>query len=112
MLECDAKKTHGTELQRDKARVTLVICVNSTGTFTSIAVIGKAAQPVCFRGQTDLPVRYYSQKKAWMDSTVYAKWLADPSEDWGAFTSWQGFLIMDNASGHDASATDERLDMY
>ena len=111
MLECDAKETRGTELQRAQARVTLVICVNATGTFKSIAVIGKAAQPVCFRGQTNLPVRYYSQKQGWKVSSVYAKWLADLSEDWGAFTSRRGFLIMDNASEHDASATDDRFDI-
>jgi len=111
MLVCDSEETRGTELQRAKARVTLFICVNATGKFKSIAVIGKAAQPVCFHGQTDLPARYSSQKKVWMDSTVYAKWLADLSEDWGAFTSRRGFLIMDNASGHDASATDSRFDI-
>jgi len=110
-LEVDAKETRGAELKRAKARVTLVICVNATGTFKSIAVLGKAAQPVCFRGHTDLPVRYYSRKKRWMDSTVYAKWLADLSEDWGAFASRRGFHIMDNASGHDASATDNRFDI-
>jgi len=90
VLECDSKETHGTELQRAEARVTLVICVNATGTFKSIAVIGKASQSVCFRGQTDLHVRYYSQKKGWMDSTVCAKWLADLREDWGAFNSRRG----------------------
>jgi len=46
-----------------------------------------------------------------MNSTVYAKWLADLNEDWGAFTSGRGFLIMDNASGHNASATDDRFDI-
>jgi len=111
VLECDAKETRGTELHRAEARVTLVICVNATGTFKSIAVIGKAAKPVCFRGQTDLPVRCYSQKRGWMDSSVYAKWLADLSEDWGAITSRRGFLIMYNASGHDASTTDDRFDI-
>ena len=85
--------------------------MNATGTFKCIAVLGKKAQPGCFRGQTDLPVRFYSRKKRWMDSTVYAKWLADLSEDWGAFTSRRGFHIMDNASGHDASATDNRFDI-
>jgi len=111
VLECDARETRGTELQRSKARVTLVICVNATGTLKSIAVIHNVGKPVCFRCQTDLPVRYDSQKKGWMDSTVYAKWLADLSKDWGAFTSRHGFLIMDNTSGHDASATDNRFDI-
>ena len=111
VLECDAKEARGTELQRAKARITLIITVNATGTFKSIAVIGKAAQPVCFRGNSDLPVRYYSQRKGWMDSTVYAKWLTDLSDEWATFTNKRGFLVTDNASGHDASAKNTRFDI-
>jgi len=111
VLESDAKEARGTELRRAKARITLIITVNATETFKSIAVIGKAAQPVCFRGNSDLPERYYSQRKGWMDSTVYAEWLTDLSDDGAMLTNKRGFLVMDNASGHDASAKKARFDI-
>lgn len=111
VMDCDARETRGTAMQTAKARITLIVCINATGTFKSISVIGKAAEPVCFRGVQQLPLRYYSQKNAWMDSTVYAKWLADLSADWAAFTAQRGFLVMDNASGHDSSKTSDRLDI-
>ena len=111
VMDCDARETRGTAMQPAKACTTLIICINATGTFKSISVIGKAAEPVCFRGVQQLPLRYYSQKNAWMDSTVYAKWLADLSADWAAFTAQRGFLVIDNASGHDSSKTSDRLDI-
>jgi len=111
VLERDAKEARGTELQPAKTQITLIITINATGIFKSIAVIGKAAQPVCFRGNSDLPVRYYSQRKGWMDSTVYAKWLTDLSDDGATFTKKRGSLVMDNASGHDASAKNARFDI-
>ena len=80
VLECDATEARGTELKRAKERITLIITVNATGTFKSVSVIGKATQPVCSRGISDLPVLYYSQGDGWMESKVYAKWLPDPSE--------------------------------
>jgi len=81
MLECGAREARGTELQWAKEQNTLITTVSTTGTFNSIAVTSsKAAQPVCFRGNSDLPVLYYSQGDGWMESKVYAKWLPDPSE--------------------------------
>jgi len=111
VLECDAKEAPGTALKWAKERTTLIITVNATGTFKSVSVIGKATQPVCSRGISDLPVLYYSQRKGWVDATVYAKWLADLSEYGASFTSKRGFLVMDNASGHDASATSALFDI-
>lgn len=107
----DAKETRGTCLQNAKARITLMVCVNSTGTFKSISIIGKAAESVCFRGVEDVPVKYYSQKNAWMDAKVFTEWLADFSAEWVAFTVQRGFVLMDNASGHDASVASGRLDI-
>lgn len=46
-----------------------------------------------------------------MDARVHAKWRADLSTEWAAFTAQLGFRITDNASGHDASVTSDRLDI-
>jgi len=111
VLECDAKEARGTDLKRAKERITLIITVNATGTFKSVSVIGKATQPVCSRGISDLPVLYYSQRNGWVEAPVYAKCLADLSEYWASFTSKREFLVMDNVSGHDASATSALFDI-
>ena len=48
MLEQEARTMRGTPLQRSKARLTAVVCVNATGTFKFISVLGSASQPECF----------------------------------------------------------------
>jgi len=84
--------------------------MNATGSFKNIAVIGKAAQPVCFRGAPPFPIKYYHQEKAWMNKAVYARWFAGLCTDWRAFTVRKGFLVMDNASGQDTSMTSDLMD--
>jgi len=62
MLEKEARTMRGTPLQRAKARLTAVVCVNATGIFKFISVIGSASQPECFRRQAEfLPLTCYSQ---------------------------------------------------
>jgi len=101
VLEQEARTMRGTPLQRAKARLTTVVCVNATGTFKFISVIGSASQPECFRGQAEfLPLKYYSQKNGWMDEHVYRLWLADFCEALVAFKSSKAVLLLDNASGH------------
>ena len=64
ILECDSRETRVTALQSAKARITITVCMNATGSFKYIAVIGKAAHPVCFRVAPPLPIKYYHQKSA------------------------------------------------
>jgi len=44
------RMTRGTLLQRAKTRLTGVVLAKATGTLKVLSVIGKAAQPECFRG--------------------------------------------------------------
>lgn len=46
VLALDARETRVMGLQSEKARITLIVCVTSTGRFKSIAFIGKASAPV------------------------------------------------------------------
>ena len=57
-----------------KDRVTLVLCVNATGS-VKIAplMIGTSKKPRCFKGRT-IPLEYAQQNSAWMDRTVYHYW--------------------------------------
>ena len=38
-------------------------------------VIGQSASPWCFKHVRNLPCRYWSQKKVWMDGTLFEEWL-------------------------------------
>ncbi len=60
--------------KKPKDRVTLMGCANATGTCKlPLVFIHKSARPRCFRSTT-LPVSYFSQKKAWMDTAIFTKW--------------------------------------
>jgi len=56
--------------------VTLLLAVNATGSHNiPVAVIGKAAVPLCFKSpRARCPLPYFSQQSAWMDGEVYEKW--------------------------------------
>lgn len=109
--DCDARETRRTATETAKARITLLSYVNATRTFQSISVIGKAAEPVCFRGVQCLPLTYNSQNQIQMEASVYAQWRTHLSADWAAFTALRGLLVMGNASCHDSSKTSDELDM-
>jgi len=51
-----------------KERLTVVFCASMTGEKEPPVVIGKSANPRCFKkvSVSLLPVKYYSNKKAWM----------------------------------------------
>ena len=60
-----------------KERITALCCANATGSHkVKLAVIGKAKKPHCFKGteKTNMPVTYFNQKKAWMDTTIFKTW--------------------------------------
>jgi len=110
MLEQDALTIRGSPLQRAKARLTAVVCVNATGTFKFISVIGSASKPECFRGQSKfLPLKYYSQKNAWMGEHVYRLWLDEFCEALAAFKCSEAVLLLDDASGHIMSLGTDQL---
>jgi len=90
-----------------KDRVTLVLCVNSTGT-CKIAplMIGSSKEPRCFRDGR-CPIPYTNQAKAWLDKNVYRYWWQNiflpHIRRW---TTEKVALIMDGFSGHDPTCVD------
>lgn len=59
-----------------KERITIVVGANMSGTEKlKLFVIGKAKKPRCFKGIKSLPVDYRSNKKAWMNSSLFSEWL-------------------------------------
>ena len=58
-----------------KIRITGLAAANSVGDKLLMFVIGKSKAPRCFKNVTPLPCRYRSQKKSWMDSTLFEEWV-------------------------------------
>ena len=63
--------------KHSKVRLTGMAASNALDEKISMFVIGKAASLRCFNHVHNLPCRYGSQKKAWMDGTVFEEWLQD-----------------------------------
>ena len=50
---------------------------NAVGEKLPMFVIGKSARPRCFAGIRNLPYRYRSQKKSWMDGALFEEWVRE-----------------------------------
>ncbi|MFS1564304.1 MAG: hypothetical protein ACL7AX_13000 [Candidatus Arsenophonus phytopathogenicus] len=58
-----------------KDRITVMTCSNSSGTHKiPLLVVGKSNKPRAFKNVKNLPVKYMSQKKAWMTTSLFVKW--------------------------------------
>ncbi|GFU62367.1 tigger transposable element-derived protein 6 [Trichonephila clavipes] len=44
-------------------------------------VIGKSAKPRCFKGINSFPIKYRSNKKAWMTTELFNEWLVSLNSD-------------------------------
>ena len=59
--------------KRSKERLTCALFVNASGGKERPIIIGKSANPRCFRGiadKADLPCQYFNQLKAWMEAEI------------------------------------------
>jgi hypothetical protein len=92
-------------IKRDKTRITLVVCVNFTGSHRlPIWVIGKSQRPRALKNVNlrALGCEWRANKKAWMNTIVMSEWLE-------AFyssisPSRSVLLLMDNHSAHISGA--------
>lgn len=99
----ERRTARGSKAMRAKDRVTAVLCVNADGSHKlPIAVIGKAARPLCFRPPAaPCPVPYFSQTNAWMDGPTMAAWFRTVFvAEVRRVTTEPVYLIMDNAPSH------------
>ena len=65
--------------KQSKERLTCALFVNAAGDKEKPIIIGKSANPRCFRGISDrasLPCYYYNQPKAWMEGSILEEILA------------------------------------
>ncbi|XP_042900840.1 tigger transposable element-derived protein 4-like [Parasteatoda tepidariorum] len=83
-----------------KERITVLVACNMDGTEKlPLFVVGKSANPRCFKNLKTLPVVYASNKKAWMNKMLFKKWLTDL--DRKLFREKRNIcLMLDNCSAH------------
>ena len=83
-------------------RVTALVCSNMSGTDKKkLMIIGKSANPRCFKGikVQSLPVDYKHNKNAWMTSSLFTEWI----EEWDKQLRRERrkiLLLVDNCSAH------------
>lgn len=97
------KEASGYKLPKD--RLTVMVCTNGTGTHKlPLLVIGKSAKPRCFKNVSELPVKYVSQKSAWMDREIFHKWFTEDfipdAKARRVNDNDKILLILDNAPSH------------
>ena len=91
--------------KQSKERITLLLCASFAGEKEKPLVIGKADKPRCFKNmdKLSLPVTYAHNKKAWMTSHIFEKWLRDFDERMKK-AGRNILLFLDNATCHPAVA--------
>jgi hypothetical protein len=96
VLEAEAKSIRGTKLIKD--RLTILLCCNATGTSKLVPLaIGHSANPRCLKGNTQLPVQYYSSKTGWMNHEIMSLFIKSLDD----IVKRPSILLLDNFSSHE-----------
>ena len=82
-----------------KVRLTGLAAANALGERLPMFVIGKNANPRCFKHITSLPCKYTNQKKSWMDSDIFIRWLKELDRKMVA-EERKITMIVDNCPAH------------
>ncbi len=107
LVHCGEK--HAKNFKKSKDRVTLMACANSTGTCKlPLVFIHTSKKPRCFKHMDMklLPVNYYNQKKAWMNSHIFETWFHDKFVPYVKKfcehnkIEYKILLLLDNAPAH------------
>ena len=82
-----------------KDRITVLVAASMMGEKKTPFIIGKSANPRCFKNIKSFPTDYTSQNKAWMVSDIYARFL----KSWDSRLRAENrkiLLLHDNAPSH------------
>lgn len=86
--------------KNSKERITVMVASNMSGSEKlKLLVIGKSKNPRCFKGIKSLDVDYEHNKKAWMTSEIYDKWLKKLDKIFAA-QNRKILLFVDNCPAH------------
>ena len=61
--------------KNSKVRLTGMASGSAIGEKRPMFVIGRSKTPRCFKYITNLPCKYKSQKKSWMDTQIFEEWV-------------------------------------
>ncbi|XP_065157210.1 tigger transposable element-derived protein 4-like [Atheta coriaria] len=97
-LKFNCENCSGGKLSKD--RITVMVAANMSGTAKKkLLIIGKSQKPRCFRSVKSLPVDYAINRKAWMTSELFEKWLRDRDRDL-VKKKKKILLLVDNCPAH------------
>lgn len=98
-LHKKGEKCYGGKLSKE--RLTILLCCFADGKFEKPLVIGKSLNPRCFKGckKDNLPVSWYSNKKAWMTGSIMEQFLIQLNKKM-IIQKRHILLFLDNASSH------------
>lgn len=92
------EKCHGGKLSKE--RVTLLVGANMDGSEKlPLFMIGKSANPRCFKNVKSKPVEYVNSSNAWMTSDLFSKWLIKLDKRF-IKEKRQVVLFIDNCTAH------------
>ena len=87
-------------VKESKQRLTMLVGANIDGSEkVDLLIIGKSANPRCFKGVKSLPVDYHSNTKAWMTSTLWTEWIKAFDKKM-QLSGRKILLIIDNCPAH------------
>ena len=78
-----------------KVRLTGLAAANAIGEKLLMFVIGKSMKPRCFKNVRNLPRRYHSQSKSWIDGNLFPEWVKQLNNEFVA-EGRKIALIIDN----------------
>lgn len=85
-----------------KERVTLLVGANMDGSEKlPLLMIGKSANPRCFKNVKSKPLQYEANRKAWMTSELFEKWLMELDKTFGK-QNRTILLFIDNCTAHNS----------
>jgi len=86
--------------KRAKDRITIMLCCNMSGSeLLKPLVIGYSQKPRCFKHVKSLPVEYHWNKKAWMTTRIFEKWIIELDDKFQKENRQVAFFF-DNCSAH------------
>ena len=100
-----SRTVRGTDLQRSKARISILLCVNGDGShYVPVQYICHSDNPRYFLDNrfSELKIHYRSQANEWMDSTEFNRWIGWWYNEVRKFTQEDVLLIMGNCGGHES----------
>jgi hypothetical protein len=93
-----------------KERITVLVGANMEGAKLPLVVIGKSANPRCFKNKR-IPVKYYTNKKAWMTGSLFASYLKELDDSMRA-AQRKIAMILDNCPAHPHSLKYDNIALF